>query len=69
MRIVDANDSPLTPWYSELAYVLPDNAASGRLSGNGMRNHLFFATAPGNARLYVAKTRNGLFHELPAGSG
>lgn len=39
----------LTLWYEERALVNFDQTT--RLSGNGMRNHLYFATAPGNTLL------------------
>ncbi|KAK9364756.1 hypothetical protein V1509DRAFT_635331, partial [Lipomyces kononenkoae] len=36
-----------------------------RLSGSAMRNFLYFATAPGNSTLYVAKKKNGIISQLP----
>lgn len=31
-----------------------------------VRGFIFFATAPGNKKLYVAETKDGLFHLMPA---
>lgn len=61
---ITADDGvPLTPWYLEVAVVNPTSTV--RLSGAGMRQHLFFATAPGNGRLYVAVTKSGVVSQLP----
>jgi hypothetical protein len=30
-----------------------------------LRNHLYFATAPGNATLFVAEKKNGIVAQLP----
>jgi len=64
MQITKADGTALTPWYLETAVVNPQ--ATSRLSGKGMRNHLYFATAPGNTALYVAVKKNGIMTQLPA---
>ncbi|OAA58999.1 hypothetical protein SPI_06201 [Niveomyces insectorum RCEF 264] len=63
MQIVKENGDPLTHWYIEAAVV--GEFSDARLSGNGMRNHLYFATAPGNAALFVAAKKHGLVSLLP----
>ncbi|OAA62851.1 hypothetical protein SPI_04391 [Niveomyces insectorum RCEF 264] len=63
----DPGRSALTRWYKETALVNHDRTA--RLSGNGMRNHLYFATTPGNAVLYVGDSKDALEQLLPAESG
>ena len=37
-----------------------------RLSGGLMRNHFYFATAPGNEFLYIATKLHNLYRELPS---
>ncbi|KAJ6108029.1 hypothetical protein N7523_009352 [Penicillium sp. IBT 18751x] len=51
LQILTSDFVALTPWFEEIAIVKPDNPGDVRLSGAAMRNHLFFATAPGNAYL------------------
>ncbi|KAJ5976045.1 hypothetical protein N7481_009752 [Penicillium waksmanii] len=53
MQILTSAFVALTPWFRETAIVKPDSPGDARLSGAAMRNHLFFATAPGNAHLGV----------------
>lgn len=54
MQIVSTDGEALTPWYDEVAVVhSPDDT---RLSGLGMRNYLYFMTAPGGRELYAAGT-------------
>lgn len=69
MQIVQPNLpwTPLTPWYVEEAVINPN--AVERLSGPGMRNHLYFCTAPGNQLLYISTTKTALRDIVPAGSG
>ncbi len=58
---------PLTSWFSE-TFVVRDKDSSGidvLLSGMAMRQHLYFATAPGNRNLYVAVSKHGIASELP----
>ncbi|KAJ5484060.1 hypothetical protein N7539_005856 [Penicillium diatomitis] len=66
MQIVTSSFVALTPWFRETAIVKPDSPGDARLSGAAMRNHLFFATAPGNAHLYVAQKKAGIIRDLPA---
>ncbi|KAJ9348269.1 hypothetical protein DTO280E4_9359 [Paecilomyces variotii] len=66
MQILTSAFVELTPWFRETAVVKPDTPGVARLSGAAMRNHLFFATAPGNARLYVAQKKAGIIRDLPA---
>ncbi|KAJ5709836.1 hypothetical protein N7493_009428 [Penicillium malachiteum] len=65
IQILDYHWNPITPWFIEYAVITPDTQGSVRLSGTGIRNHLYFATAPGNMVLYVANTKNGLVSQLP----
>ena len=62
-----ADGTAISPWFREVALiktVLP-GVPSLRLSGNAMRNHFYFATAPRNTTLYVAKKKNGIVTQLP----
>ena len=56
---------PMTGWFTERFVIRPFTPTTYLLSGNKMRRHLFFATAPGNQELYVAGRKNGLFDLLP----
>jgi len=66
MQILQANGDEVSPWFEEKAVITPvlPGATQCRLSGNEMRNHLFFATALGNASLFVAQSRNGILIQL-----
>lgn len=65
MQILTSAFVPLTPWFEESAIVKANSPGDARLSGSAMRNYLFFATAPGNAHLYVAQTKAGFIRDLP----
>ncbi len=66
MEIIKADGTAITPWFRENAVITPLQAGiQDRLSGNAMRNHLYFATAPGNATLFVAEKKNGITTQLP----
>lgn len=67
-RVVRMDRIPLTHWYWELATVYPSNIPTNvpRLSGENMRRLLYFATAPGQAPLYVSQKKTGLANLLPA---
>lgn len=68
MQLLRADQSPFTGWFLESAVVIPTVFGQNqmRLSGNGMRQILFFATSPGNAALYVAEKKSGIISQLPA---
>jgi len=66
MQITKADGTAITPWFRESAVVTPlQSGIQHRLSGNVMRDHLYFATAPGNANLFVAEKKNGITTQLP----
>ena len=65
MQITRANGTAITPWFRENAVITLQLGIQDRLSGNAMRNHLFFATAPGNANLFVAQKKSGIVTQLP----
>lgn len=65
MQILTSAFVPLTPWFEESAIVKANSPGDARLSGSAMRNYLFFATAPGNANLYVAQKKAGIIRDLP----
>lgn len=52
-------------WFVEHAVQAPLLAGTERLSGQGMRNFLYFGTASGNGRLYIAEEKHGLVMQLP----
>lgn len=56
--------APLTVWFVENLRIVDDDDVL--LSGEVMRNHLFFATPPGNDHLIVARSRQTLMSLLPA---
>ena len=66
MQIIKADGTAITPWFRESEVVTPlQPGMQHRLSGNAMRDHLYFATAPGNASLFVAEKENGITTQLP----
>jgi hypothetical protein len=66
MQIMKADGTTITPWFREFAVVLPPQPGiQCRLSGKAMRNHLYFATAPRNANLFVAQKKSGITTQLP----
>ena len=66
MQIIKADGTTITPWFREIAVVTPlQQGLQYRLSGNAMRNHLYFATALGNTNLFVAVKKNGITTRLP----
>ena len=66
MQIIKADGTPVTPWFRETAVVAPvQQGTQYRLSGSAMRDHLYFATAPGNANLFVAEKKSGITTQLP----
>jgi hypothetical protein len=67
IQLLTADGTALSPWFREVALIksIAPGVPSVRLSGNAMRDYLYFATAPGNTTLYVAKKKNGLVTQLP----
>lgn len=66
MRIIKADGTAITPWFPEIGVITPLHGGTQyRLSGKAMRAHLYFATAPGNATLFVAEKKNGIVTQLP----
>ena len=54
---------PLTIWFTELLRIVNDGESL--LSGEAMRNYLYFATAPGNDRLIVSQRKQAIVDGLP----
>ena len=67
VQLVTASGEELTPWLIEECTVCPvqQGIPTFRLSGNKMRQHLYFATAPGNTSPYVAQKKSGIVTQLP----
>ena len=66
MQVIKADGTAVTEWFKERAVITPPTAAMQyRLSGSAIRDHLYFATAPGNVMLYVAAKKNGIITQLP----
>lgn len=63
IQITKLDGVALTDWFPERAIIGPPG--SRRLSGDAMRNHLYFATAPGNTTLYISANKHGLTSQLP----
>ena len=59
---IDTNPPlPITPWFSERAYIT-DDPTIPRLSGAAMYNHLWFGLSPlDTTRLYAGADRHALF--------
>ena len=65
-QVIKADGTAITPWFRQDAVVLPrPSGIQYRLSGRAIRDHLYFATAPGNANLFVAQKKNGITTQLP----
>jgi len=59
IQMITQDGKELTPWISEecvVVHVQP-NIHTYRLSGQQMRNYLYFATSPGNISLYIAQKK------------
>ncbi|KAM5436677.1 hypothetical protein McanMca71_001793 [Microsporum canis] len=65
VQLLDSQGNPVSDWVLEHGIVTPASLGTARLSGDGMRQYLYFATAPGNAHLYVAEKKNGIVQQLP----
>ena len=61
IQIVDKNLQPWSGWIPEVAIISQAQLFTGRLTGFGIRNHLYFATSPGNADLAVASFHGAHF--------
>ncbi|EFE36018.1 uncharacterized protein ARB_04955 [Trichophyton benhamiae CBS 112371] len=65
IQLLDSQRNPISDWILEESVVVPSAEGNTRLSGRGMRDCLYFATAPGNQQLYVAEKKNGIVQQLP----
>jgi len=69
MQVLKEDGTMVSECFTEDAIIVPSPNQPGdlqvRLSGGGMRNHLYFATAPDNATLFVACKKDGLVAQLP----
>ena len=66
MQVIKVDGTAVTGWFYERAVITPPMVGvQYRLSGYAIRNYLYFATAPGNATLYVAAKKNGIITQLP----
>ena len=60
VRMVDGNNMVWGLWIAERALVRNDDSNIQRLSGSGIRAHLYFGTVPGNNVLSVATTKGSM---------
>ena len=60
VQLVRDDNTPWGDWIDELAIVRPPGPNLSRLSGAGIRDVLYFGTAPGNHVLAVSATKGGL---------
>lgn len=60
VQLVQDDLTPWTPWIEELAIVRQVQPGLLRLSGAGIRERLYFGTAPGNHFVAVSSTKGGL---------
>ncbi|KAK2795550.1 hypothetical protein FQN50_009734 [Emmonsiellopsis sp. PD_5] len=65
VQLVDFQGNPVSEWIQEVGVVAPADPGALRLSGDGIRKSLYFATAPGNQHLYVAAKKQGIVDQLP----
>ncbi|OJD27198.1 hypothetical protein ACJ73_01403 [Blastomyces percursus] len=65
IQLLDSQGNAVSDWILEEGIITPSASGATRLSGDGIRQSLFFATAPGNRHLYVAEKRNGIIEQLP----
>ncbi|KAL2359239.1 hypothetical protein RJZ56_007915 [Blastomyces dermatitidis] len=65
IQLLDSQGNPVSDWIREEGVITPAALGVGRLSGDGIRQSLYFATAPGNQHLYVAEKKNGIVKVLP----
>ncbi|KMP03836.1 hypothetical protein CIRG_03528 [Coccidioides immitis RMSCC 2394] len=66
IQLLDSQGNAVSDWVLKQGIVTPATTGACRLSGNGIRQSLYFATAPGNQHLYVAEKKNGIVEQLPA---
>jgi hypothetical protein len=59
-QLVRNDNTPWSDWISEYAIVRPAGPGITRLSGVGIRDILYFGTAPSNHSLTVAATKGGM---------
>ncbi|EGE07551.1 hypothetical protein TEQG_06465 [Trichophyton equinum CBS 127.97] len=57
IQLLNFQSEPIPGWTFEEAVVVLSSEGAVRLSGNGMRQCLYFATAPGNTQLYVSQKK------------
>lgn len=65
VQLLDSQGNAVSDWILEEGIVTPAAVGATRLSGDGIRQSLYFATAPGNRHLYVAEKKNGIIEQLP----
>jgi hypothetical protein len=65
MQLRKPNWEPVSDWFAEYGVIIPHGLNHTRLSGSELRSSLYFATAPGNQYLYVARKKNGIVSQLP----
>ncbi|OAT00265.1 uncharacterized protein BDCG_16552 [Blastomyces dermatitidis ER-3] len=51
IQLLDSQGNPVSDWIREEGVITPAALGVGRLSGDGIRQSLYFATAPGNQHL------------------
>ncbi|OJD22448.1 hypothetical protein ACJ73_06202 [Blastomyces percursus] len=65
IQLLDPQGSAVSDWILEEGIITPSVSGVTRLSGDGIRQSLYFAIAPGNRHLYVAEKRNDIIEQLP----
>lgn len=67
IQLMRVDGTEPSQWFPELAVITPNipGIQQSRLSGQAIRDHFYFATAPGNEILYVAMKKNGIVSQLP----
>jgi hypothetical protein len=74
MKLIDVNGHAITGWFIEKACVMPRDPPTSRepqtntenrLSGQEMRDYMYFATPPLNQNLYISSHKSDLYNILP----
>lgn len=64
VQLLRTDGTAVSDWIDEMG-IISTEPETTRLTGDLIRNHLYFATAPGNQYLYVAEKAHGILSQLP----
>lgn len=64
VQLLRTDGTAVSDWIDEMG-IISTEPETTRLTGDLIRNHLYFATVPGNQYLYVAEKAHGILSQLP----